>query len=162
VGGCQQFLSVQELSMLNLGLKSRVVKLGLLVLGISVAGAVLAQSRDQQIAERLQPVGSVCLAGEPCASGASSSGSAGAATAAFSAEGTYDQYCAMCHATGMAGAPRRDDASHWAARVEEIGLDAIITNAINGINAMPPRGMCATCTDEQLGEVVEFLSGAQR
>ncbi len=147
--------------MLNLGLKSRVVKLGLLVLGISVAGAVFAQSvREQQVAERLQPVGNVCLAGEACASGASSGGSAQTATAAFSAQGTYDQYCAMCHNTGMAGAPRREDADHWTARVEEIGLSAIINNAINGINAMPPRGMCATCTDEQIGEVVEYLSGA--
>jgi len=148
--------------MLNLGLKSRVVKLGLLVLGISVAGAVLAQSRDQQIAERLQPVGSVCLAGEPCASGAASSGSAGSAAAAFSAEGTYEQYCAMCHNTGMAGAPRRDDADRWAARVGEVGLAEVINNAINGINAMPPRGMCATCSDDELAQVVEYLSGAQR
>lgn len=147
--------------MLNLGLKSRVIKLGLVVLGISVAGAVLAQSAlEQQVAERLQPVGTVCLAGEPCASGASSGGSAQAATAEFSAEGTYNQYCAMCHNTGMAGAPRREDADHWTARVGEVGLSGIINNAINGINAMPPRGMCATCTDEQIGEVVQFLSGA--
>lgn len=147
--------------MLNLGLKSRVVKLGLLVLGISVAGAVFAQSAlEQQVAERLQPVGTVCLAGEPCASGASSGGAAQGASAAFSAQGTYEQYCAMCHNTGMAGAPRHDDAAHWTARVEEIGLTALINNAINGINAMPPRGMCATCTDEQIGEVVQYLSGA--
>jgi cytochrome c5 len=146
-------------------LNSRVVKLGLMILGLGVASAALAQSvRDQQIAERLQPVGSVCLAGEACAAGgsAASSGSAvaQAPSAAFSAQGTYDQYCAMCHNTGMAGAPRMGDAAHWTARVEEIGLAAIVTNAISGINAMPPRGMCATCSDEQIAEVVEYLSGA--
>ncbi|MDO9519179.1 MAG: c-type cytochrome [Pseudohongiella sp.] len=151
--------------MLNLGLKSRVAKIGLLVLGISIAGTVMAQStREQQIAQRLQPVGSVCLAGEACAAGGPAATStpavAQASTAAFSAQGTYDQYCAMCHNTGMAGAPRREDAAHWTARIEEIGLGAIVTNAINGINAMPPRGMCATCTDEQISEVVEYLSGA--
>jgi cytochrome c5 len=149
--------------MLNLGLKSRVVKVGLLILGISVAGTVLAQSvRDQQVAERLQPVGTVCLAGEACATGASATRStavAQASPAAFSVEGTYEQYCAMCHNTGMAGAPRRGDADHWPARIEEVGLAAVITNAITGINAMPARGMCATCTDEQIGELVEYLAG---
>ncbi|MBU2098769.1 MAG: c-type cytochrome, partial [Gammaproteobacteria bacterium] len=126
-------------------LNSRVIKLGLMIVGLGVASAALAQSvRDQQIAERLQPVGSVCLAGEACAAGGSAP-VAQAASAGFSAQGTYEQYCAMCHNTGMANAPRRDDADHWAARVEEVGLSAIVTNAINGINAMPPRGMCATC-----------------
>src|SRR5690606_8870150 len=156
--GSQQFLSVQESSMLNLGLKSRVVKLGLLVLGISVAGAVVAQSRDQQIAERLRPGGEVCLAGEACSGGAAA-GTA-SASAEFSAQGAYEQYCAMCHNTGMANAPRRDDAAHWSARIAEAGLSTLINNAINGVNAMPPRGMCATCTDEQIGEVVRYLSGA--
>lgn len=141
-------------------LNSRVIKLGLMLVGLGVASAALAQSvREQQIAERLQPVGSVCLAGEACAAGGSAP-VAQTATAAFSAEGTYEQYCAMCHNTGMANAPRRDDTAHWTARVEEAGLNAIVTNAINGINAMPPRGMCATCTDEQIGEVVQYLSGA--
>ncbi|MDP3516074.1 MAG: c-type cytochrome [Pseudohongiella sp.] len=149
--------------MLSKGMQSRVIKIGLMIVGLSVAGAALAQSvRDQQIAERLMPVGSVCLAGESCASGggAAAPAMAQAATAAFSAQGTYEQYCAMCHNTGMANAPRRDDAAHWTARVAEVGLATIINNAITGINAMPPRGMCATCTDEQVGEVVQYLSGA--
>lgn len=150
--------------MFSKGMQSRLIKLGLLVVGLGVAGAALAQSvRDQQIAERLTPVGSVCLAGEACATGGGSSAApavAQAATAAFSAQGTYEQYCAMCHNTGMANAPRRDDAAHWTARVAEAGLATIINNAISGVNAMPPRGMCATCTDEQIGEIVQYLSGA--
>ena len=155
--------------MFSKGMQSRVIKLGLLVVGLGVAGAALAQSvRDQQIAERLTPVGSVCLAGEACATGGSASAGnaaggasvAQAASAEFSAQATYEQYCAMCHNTGMANAPRRDDAAHWTARVAEAGLATIINNAITGVNAMPPRGMCATCTDEQIGEIVQYLSGA--
>lgn len=142
-------------------LNSRVIKLGLMLLGLGVAGMAVAQSaRDQQVAERLQPVGSVCLAGQECAGSASAPASGqAAASGAFDVEGTYQQYCAMCHNTGMAGAPRNDDSAHWAARVEEVGMSVVINNAITGINAMPPRGMCATCSDEQIGQVVEFLSG---
>jgi len=145
--------------MLSNGFKSRVVKLGLLVLSIGIAGSVWAQStRDQQIAERLQPVGSVCLAGEECASGGATV-AASAASAVFSAEATYDQYCAMCHNTGMAGAPERSNAAHWDARIADAGLDTLVNNAISGINAMPPRGMCANCSDDQIAELVDYLSG---
>jgi cytochrome c5 len=143
--------------------------MSLMIVGLSVAGAALAQSaRDQLIAERLAPAGSVCLAGEACVTGSSAAGStastaapamAQAASAEFSASATYEQYCAMCHNTGMANAPRRDDAAHWTARVAEVGLATITNNAITGINAMPARGMCATCTDEQIGELVQYLSG---
>jgi cytochrome c5 len=156
--------------MLSKGMQSRVVKIGLMIVGLSVAGAALAQSaRDQQIAERLAPVGNVCLAGDTCATGGSASAGssaaapamtmAQAASADFNAVATYDQYCAMCHNTGMANAPRLGDEAHWTARVAEVGLATITTNAITGINAMPARGMCATCTDEQIGEIVEYLAG---
>lgn len=150
--------------MFSLDLKSRAVKLALLVLGLGIASAAVAQSaRQAQISERLAPVGQVCLAGEPCAASSSSAGaSAGAAGAdagAFSVSGTYDQYCAMCHGTGMAGAPLRGDADHWTARLADVGIDTVVTNAINGINAMPPRGMCTTCSDDDMAELVDYLVG---
>lgn len=147
--------------MLNLGLKSRVVRLALLVMGIGIAGSVVAQSaRDQMIADRLAPVGQVCLAGEECASGAApAAAQASAGGGAFDVTASYDQYCAMCHNTGMAGAPMRDAEDHWATRMSEDGFDGVLANAINGINAMPARGMCATCSDDELSELVEYLSG---
>jgi cytochrome c5 len=139
-------------------LKSRLMKLALLVLGVAVAGSLWAQqSRDQQIAERIMAVDTVCIAGSECAT----SGSAMLAQAdtGFSAEGVYEQYCAMCHTSGLAGAPLLHDEDHWGPRLEEVGFDEILQNSITGINAMPPRGMCMDCTDEQLGEVVEYLIG---
>ncbi|ALO44774.1 c-type cytochrome [Pseudohongiella spirulinae] len=146
--------------MLNLGLKSRVVKLALLVMGIGIAGSVVAQSaRDQMIADRLAPVGQVCLAGEDCASGAAPAVAQAAGGGAFDVEASYNQYCAMCHNTGMAGAPTREAADHWTTRMSEDGFDTVLANAINGINAMPARGMCATCSDDEMSELVEYLSG---
>ncbi|MDT8429858.1 MAG: c-type cytochrome [Pseudomonadales bacterium] len=145
------------------------------VLAGSVATQSLAQSRDARIAERLQPAGSVCLAGEPCAGGAAgaasaagagSSGSpaaaaAGSAVAAagFNAEQTYQQSCAMCHNAGVAGAPKLGDAE-WTRRLEAKGRDTIIQNAINGLNAMPARGMCMTCSDENIAALVDYLVGS--
>ena len=148
--------------MLSLGRikSSAMIKLGLLVLGVTVAGTALAQSaRNAQIAERLAPVSQVCLAGEDCASGAAPATAGAAASGAFDVAATYDQYCAMCHNTGMAGAPTRENADHWEARVSEVSFATVVANAINGINAMPARGMCATCSDDEISELVEYLSG---
>lgn len=148
--------------MLKLGLKSRAVKLVLIALGFSIAGAVVAQSRDEIIAERIAPVGQVCLLGDECAQGQAAAASSGAAAGgAFDVTATFDQNCAMCHNTGMAGAPRRDDSAHWEARLADAGFDTLLTNAINGVNAMPPRGMCTTCSDDNLAELVRYLSGAE-
>jgi len=148
--------------MLKLGLKSRAVKLVLIALGFSIAGAVVAQSRDEMIAERIAPVGQVCLLGEECAQGQAAGASSGAAAGGeFEVTATFDQNCAMCHNTGMAGAPRRDDTAHWEARLADAGFDTLVTNAINGVNAMPPRGMCTTCSDENIAELVRYLSGAE-
>lgn len=148
--------------MLKLGLKSRAVKLVLIALGFSIAGAVVAQSRDEIIAERIAPVGQVCLLGEECAQGQAAAASSGAAAGGeFDVTATFDQNCAMCHNTGMAGAPRRDDTAHWEARLADAGFDTMVTNAINGVNAMPPRGMCTTCSDENIAELVRYLSGTE-
>ncbi len=137
---------------------------GLLAVLVVFAGSVTAQSRDDRIAERIKPVGEVCLAGEPCAGGAGAVSIIApalpiAAVEGFSVTQTYTQSCAMCHDTGMAGAPKLGDADVWASRIQDKGMETIIQNAITGINAMPPRGMCMTCTDENIADLVEHLIG---
>ena len=39
----------------------------------------------------------------------------------------------------------------------EKGLDAVVQNAINGINTMPAKGLCFDCTDEDLRAIVEYM-----
>lgn len=145
------------MAVFNSIISRRVARISVVVLGVIFAGSIAAQSRDAQIAERLRPVGEVCVAGDPCAGGAAPA-QASAAPAEFSAEGTYNTNCGVCHNSGMAGAPKPGDDAAWATRLEK-GMDAVVANAINGINAMPAKGMCMTCTDEQLAEVVAFMSG---
>jgi cytochrome c5 len=54
-------------------------------------------------------------------------------------EATYMASCFACHSTGAAGAPKvgPGNADAWTARLEK-GMDQIVTNAIAGINNMPP------------------------
>lgn len=70
---------------------------------------------------------------------------------------TYIQSCGACHNSGAAGAPRMGNAADWAARAEK-GLDVLYENTINGYNnIMPPKGMCFTCSDDELKAVVDYI-----
>lgn len=69
----------------------------------------------------------------------------------------YDKSCKICHATGTAGAPMVHDAAAWAPRLEK-GMDALVVSVNQGLNAMPPKGMCFDCTDEDYTALIEFMS----
>jgi cytochrome c5 len=71
--------------------------------------------------------------------------------------GTYDTYCSGCHATGAGGAPKFGDASAWDALVKKGGEAQLYTNAIHGINGMPAKGTCISCTDDQIKQAVDYI-----
>ncbi|MDF1766344.1 MAG: c-type cytochrome [Gammaproteobacteria bacterium] len=74
------------------------------------------------------------------------------------AEATYMASCFACHSTGAAGAPKvgPGNADAWTARLEK-GMDQVVTNAIAGINNMPPKGLCFTCNDDDIKQLVEYM-----
>lgn len=126
-----------------------------LVAGVFFTGAVLADSSlDDEVRERIKPVGEVCIAGEDCGDIAAPAPAAPAG--ARSGEDIYKTTCFGCHGTGAAGAPKFGDAAAWSARTGK-GLDAVISNAINGFNAMPPRGTCGNCSDDDIAAVVNYM-----
>ena len=146
------------MAVINSNIVLRFAQMGVLAASVVFMGVSAAQSNDEQIAERLKPVGEVCLAGESCAR-AGAAPAASAAPAEFVVEQAYQQNCNVCHASGMAGAPKFDDAAEWAARLADKGLDQLVANAISGVNAMPPKGMCMTCSDDNIAALVEYISG---
>lgn len=74
----------------------------------------------------------------------------------FDVERAYMQSCWACHNSGAAGAPKVGDAAAWGARMEK-GIDAVVTNAVNGLNAMPAKGMCFTCTNDDIKALVQYM-----
>jgi cytochrome c5 len=70
----------------------------------------------------------------------------------------YDGACFVCHMAGISGAPKLGDKAAWEARIAK-GMDALMQSAINGIpsTAMPPRGTCAACSDDDLKVAVEYM-----
>ena len=74
----------------------------------------------------------------------------------------YDTSCSMCHADGaMDDAPSVGDKAAWTTVLKK-GLDTVNKNALDGINAMPPKGGAMDLTEAQLKEVVDYMVGASK
>jgi cytochrome c5 len=131
--------------------QERVVKLRVLVsLFVSALFFVNANAQEMtndDIAERIQPVGRVHVAG------------AAPAVAAGPRTGKqiYDGACVACHTSGVLGAPKLQVASEWQPRLDEKGFDQIWKNAVIGINAMPAMGACGDCTDEDIKTAINYM-----
>lgn len=125
--------------------------------GASFAAKSVSMS-DEAILERIKPVGKVTLsegAAAPAADSASTDGEA-AAGASRSGSDIVKSTCQNCHLAGVAGAPKIGDNAAWSARAEK-GIDGMLQIAISGKNAMPPRGTCGDCSDDELKLAIEHM-----
>ena len=74
----------------------------------------------------------------------------------FDVAATYQLRCFACHGTGAAGAPVLGDADAWGARMAN-GIETVMANAINGVGAMPARGLCMDCTDDHIRSLIDYM-----
>lgn len=113
-----------------------------------------ASQSEEDVANRIAPVGDVYLDGEikSAATASTPSEPAGPRTA----DSIYNTYCMACHGTGAAGAPIKGNSEAWKPHVAK-GRATLIKHAISGFNAMPPRGTCGDCSDEELASTVDFI-----
>ena len=128
------------------------------VLGLNsvVAGALKgapADMSDEAVALRIAPVAQLNTGAaiEPEAPAA-----APVAAGARSGQDIYQSTCFACHGTGAAGAPKVGDAAAWGPRIAS-GMDAMMNTALNGKGAMPARGTCGNCSDDDLKAAVEYM-----
>lgn len=134
--------------------------IGLAVIISIIAGAIedsttsdeMEPERKARLEARLQPVGQVNT--DPNAKVTMPVVDEGAAD--MPTEQIVAEVCAGCHASGVLGAPKIGDAASWA-KAKAAGLDAMVKNAINGKNAMPPRGGNPALTDAQIKAAVELM-----
>ena len=100
------------------------------------------------IEKRIAPVGQV-----------NTGGVAPAATAAagpVDGKAIYEKTCFACHGTGAAGAPKFGDKAAWGPRIEK-GMDTLYSHALNGFNAMPPRGGRADLDDDSVKAAAKYM-----
>ncbi len=134
-------------------LKSGVYIAGLFLGALLFAPTVSAvpPGTQDEIRARLQPDGSVCRKGDACGTAV-----AAVATGPMSGEQVYNQFCFACHATGVSGAPMYGNAEQWAPRAAK-GMDELLKTSINGLNAMPAKGTCMNCSDDDIKGAVQYM-----
>lgn len=75
-------------------------------------------------------------------------------------QGVYMNFCAACHDSGIAGAPKTGDKEDWTNRVSK-GTAAVIENAIKGYQGnngyMPAKGGNSALTDEEVSFAVIYM-----
>ncbi|MGF1738800.1 c-type cytochrome [Photobacterium satsumensis] len=111
--------------------------------------AVAADMSDEAIAERIKPVGSVYLEGDAPAGPVVAAGPR-------SGDTVYGTFCAACHGTGVMGAPKIGDSTDWSPRLAK-GNDVLADHAINGFNAMPAKGSCMDCSDDEIIAAIDHM-----
>lgn len=153
------------------------ISLLLAVLGFSVAGSALAAKTTKDVSphalgersvyseratiDRIKAVGRVCVEGKECEGApvaAVAAAPAAAGGAGRSGDAVYNTNCSACHGTGAAGAPKVGDKGAWGPRISQ-GKPTLYQHALNGIRAMPPKGMCMTCSEDEIKAAVDYMVG---
>jgi cytochrome c5 len=73
----------------------------------------------------------------------------------------YDATCGVCHAAGVAGAPKAGDKAAWAPRIAT-GIEALYASSLKGKNAMPPKGGNLALADADVKAAVDYMVGLAR
>lgn len=130
--------------------------LGLLTL---LSGGFAAAAVEDEIAARIKNPSEVCVMGTQCAAGLVFSGAN--AGAPKEPQVVYETFCFACHGTGANNAPVYANAEQWAPRIAK-GIDVLYQSAINGFNnnAMPPKGLCNDCSEDDIKATVDYIVNA--
>lgn len=140
---------------MNAQSKTLIAAISLIVFGV-IPGTSIASNADD-IERRVQKVGKLNIGGTAAPAIAASEA---ASDSASNSGGTdpvalYQASCFACHGTGAAGAPVLGDVEAWTPRIAQ-GEATLLDHAINGLNAMPPRGG-STLTDEEIELIVAHM-----
>ena len=73
----------------------------------------------------------------------------------------FQEYCVMCHGSGMPEVPQFGNRDHWEVPIAK-GKEALYYSAIEGYNAMPPKGLCEQCSNAQIKAAVDYMISGSR
>lgn len=129
--------------------------------------AVHTPDAQERLAERIRPVGRVCLRGQEDECEVEALAIAEAPEPAeddvaeeMTGQEVYESACSTCHTGGVAGAPVTGDDAAWAARLDK-GYETLLRHSIEGFQGdagyMPPRGGQSGLSDEQVADALDYM-----
>jgi cytochrome c5 len=131
---------------------------------------------DAAIAKRIAPVAKIAIdpnakAPEPAKPAPAAAGAGATTVAAIpppaakggAADGkkVFDATCSVCHATGVAGAPKLGDKAAWATHLKG-GKDHLYESALKGKGAMPAKGGNVSLSDADVKAAVDYMVAAAK
>ncbi len=148
---------------MNLLRQMAVAAAAAVLIGVSFQAATAGQDSkswrsEASQRERTAPVGKVYVEGDGIPNPAPA---VVASTGPRTGEQVYNTACAACHGAGVAGAPKLGDKTAWAPRIKA-GNDSLWASLTNGKNAMPPKGMCMDCSEDELKAVLAYVVDASK
>ena len=144
---------------------------------LMISSQLLAEEDRSAVLERIKPIGTVTIEGQeaiaapapapvaetPAAAPAPAEPApqapavaAAPAPAAVDGQAVYQQACFACHMTGAAGAPKLGDKAAWGPRIAT-GKAALMTSALNGKGAMPPKGGQMQLSEAEISAAIDYI-----
>ena len=125
-------------------------------LGVSatalLALAACGQKESDSAANTAAPAANTVVAAAPAPASAAPENALG--------KSVFGKTCAMCHAAGVAGAPKPGDKADWGPRIAQ-GNETLYKHATEGFTGakgmMPPRGGGSTLTDDEVKAAVDHM-----
>ena len=112
-----------------------------------VAGGKSVDEDSAKVAQQIEPVAKVEMAG---------AAPAPAAGGKVDGAGTYQTTCFACHGTGAAGAPKFGDKGAWKARIAQ-GNATLYSHALKGFKGMPAKGGNPALADDAVKAAVDHM-----
>lgn len=132
----------------------------ILLIAISVSAWAFDDLQRQQMEARIKPIGQVSVqengSSESTLNLPKNEAQPGQAKE-NPGQAIYEQYCSVCHRDGIAGAPKFREKADWQSRLDKKSLDELVASAVKGINAMPAKGTCVDCTEDDLKQAIQFM-----
>jgi cytochrome c5 len=129
-----------------------------LILALSLAALLSACGKQESAAPQEQAPAAPEAAAPAVPEAAAPA--AGAAVAGIDGKKIFGSVCALCHAAGVAGAPKPGDKADWGPRIAQ-GTDLLYKHAIEGFTGakgmMPARGGSATLKDDEVKAAVDYM-----
>lgn len=132
-----------------------------LILAISLATLLVACGKQESTTESAAPAAPEATASAPAAvENHDETANKPEEAANDMGKKVFGTTCALCHASGAAGAPRFGDKADWDPRIAQ-GMDVLYKHALEGYTGakgmMPARGGSATLSDEQVKAAVNYM-----
>lgn len=146
------------------------VLVGIAVLLYVLARIVAANTQEKHVvsdpanqavvAERIEPVAKVAIAGQDNTALAPTPTASAAPAEDLGGEEVFNMACMACHGAGVAGAPKMGDKAAWGPRIAK-GAETLHKHAIEGFQGsagfMPPKGGRADLSDKSIINAVDFM-----